>query len=386
MSLATRSERRSHWAMAFGISTVLHSGAFAYVFDLLPDFSAPPPPSAFEQITVAAVFVPQEDLAAMTAVPEQAPAIEPEPEPEPEAAPEPEPIAPVAPEPETLAAEEIPADVLAPEPETVLAPVLPEDGLVLQGASLEPERLAAVAPETLAADPTAQTLERLTPPAPVPTAPPAVSPPPSEQDLALQDLIDRIRGRLADPCLVALPQSQGPALPLLVQLIAEQDTAARRFQDEVLSDPDLPVDTRSILIDRRQCPALTFLRERGEYPAFGLALGLAAREVASGQSLVGTIDGIGGAYTSLLLVDDNGVVQDLRRFMRFTAGRAEFVVPVTRDGPARETSQILIAIVTPDRPATIGAEAGQLAERFFARLGPDLGPTARLSVVAFDVR
>lgn len=391
MILQAHPEQRSHWALAFGGASLLHVGGLLFALDLLPSFDAPAPPAFFEQISVATVFVPDDQLEAMIANPEGG-LPEPEPEPEPEAAPaeaapEPEPIAPTAPEAETLRADEATAEVMEQVTDQVLSPITPEGDLVLQGATVAVERIAAAAPEVLPPTEAEPVLpEPVAAPTEAPTLPAAAVAPPSEADLALQDLVQRIRARLSDPCLVALPQSQGPALPPLVQLIADQDLAMRRFQAEVLSDPDLPVDSRATLVDRRQCPALNFLRERPNYPAFQLGLALASREVASGEALVGTIEGVGGAYTSLLLIDDNGVVQDLRRFMRFTSGRAEFAVPVTRDGAARDTSQLLMAIATADRPGTIGAQAGQLAERFFPPLAAEIGSVASFAILTFDVR
>ena len=107
----------------------------------------------------------------------------------------------------------------------------------------------------------------------------------------------------------------------------------------------------------------------------------------SGGRLIGSIEGVSpGAYTALLLVDDNGVVQDLRRFIRFAGGKAEFDVPVSRDGDPRDTSQILIALAAPSRPPTITNLAGRLAEDFFPALAKDLPANASLAVLPFDLR
>jgi len=108
--------------------------------------------------------------------------------------------------------------------------------------------------------------------------------------------------------------------------------------------------------------------------------------IGSGGNLIGTIENVAGMYTSLLLIDDNGVVQDLRRFTSFSSGRAEFNVPVSRDGAPRDTSQILFAIATQTRPVTITNRAGYLAKDFFAQLQAEFGSSAIIALAPFEVR
>ncbi|MEL6680710.1 MAG: serine/threonine protein kinase, partial [Pseudomonadota bacterium] len=105
-----------------------------------------------------------------------------------------------------------------------------------------------------------------------------------------------------------------------------------------------------------------------------------------GQSLVGVLGNVAGRYTSLLIVDDNGVVQDLRRFVTFSGGQVTFDVPMTRAGPARDTNQLLVVLATPGRPRAVQEQAGRLAEDFFAALEAELGTDPLISVVPFRVR
>jgi len=275
----------------------------------------------------------------------------PEPVPEPEPAPEPAPAA------------EAPAEP-APPPEPAPQP--------------EPEPAAVVAPVAVQ-------------PAPPTLAEPIVAPPPPSADLeALRRLVSRIRKQFGDSCLIALPQVGAGRAPSVV-LLSDRDRSMVDFAAAVLPDPEAPdaylVSNRAVLVDARQCAAVNFLRARKEYPAFGLSLGLVSAEVLSGGRLIGSIEGEPkGAYTSLLLVDDNGVVQDLRRFLRFSGGKTEFEVPVTRDGDARDTSQVLIALATPDRLATVTNLSGRLAEEFFPALQKELPAKAAIAVLPFDLR
>ena len=84
---------------------------------------------------------------------------------------------------------------------------------------------------------------------------------------------------------------------------------------------------------------------------------------------------------TLLLVDDNGVVQDLSRFLTIAGSDARFDVPVFRNGPSRDTRQLLIALATAGRPAAVDQMAGQLAGDMFPALQSEL-QGARIGIVA----
>ncbi len=170
-------------------------------------------------------------------------------------------------------------------------------------------------------------------------------------------------------------------------VLGDNDLSIRNVASRVLEDTAAEIAPRPILLDRRQCPAVNFLRARDEYPAFGLSIGLVSNGILSGGRLIGRVDGLPeGAQTALLLVDDNGVVQDLRRFLSFSGGVAEFDIPVTRDGAMRDTSQLLIAVVTPARLNSVTNLAGQLAEDFFPAFSSEIGQMGAMAVIPFDLR
>lgn len=386
MILRQHSEHSIHWIMAFGLSTVAHAGAFVMFFDLWPSNMTPVQlPLEGPSISVTTVIFDEavfgaEETPEKTSIATTIPEVEPEQqaltssEPKPKAAPEslvPEKIEPVT-----------PVDI------THLNPIRPEDGTTLQGLTpltVTPERLAAITPDAQGTEQAAPL--RLTPvnapPLSQQSAPSAVAPTPEE--IALNNLVQKIRDRLGDPCLVALPQHQSGGDTLVI-VVADQDRAINTFAQAVLNDTDTPIEHRSVLIDARQCPALNLARESANYPSFRLSMNLRTPIVSSGGRLVGTIDNVAGMYTSLLLIDDNGVVQDLRRFTSFVSGRAEFDVPVSRAGTARDTSQLLFAIATQTRPNTISQRAGRLAEDFFPALQAELGSGSIIALVPFEVR
>ncbi|MBM2578071.1 hypothetical protein JQC91_17325 [Jannaschia sp. Os4] len=410
--LTGRSESGGHWAAASALSFGVHALGLAWVLGIVPDLSpAPPPPPRQTVITLApALELPPEavDAAAPTMGEAEAPA------PETAAtAPEAGALAPaaaeaVAPTAEVprLAGTEAPTASEAAPPAPAATAAVPR-AAIAPVESLGTAAIASLAPVAPTAAPVGDpapalpsvappaasagaaevaVLPSALPPAPAPAAPAAPAPAGPPPDPALVALIERIRARLDDACLVALPRPQADPLPPLVTTLTDRDATGAAFARAVLSDPGLPVEHRDLLVDARQCPALTFLRGAARYPAFALDLSLARSQLASGEVLNGRIDGAAGAYTSLLLVDDNGVVQDLRRFLRFSGGRAEFSIPMTRDGAPRETQALLIALATPGRPDAVARLAGRLAEEVFPALSAQVDARARLAVQAIDVR
>lgn len=208
---------------------------------------------------------------------------------------------------------------------------------------------------------------------------------PSAQDLAIGELITRIRAAVSDPCLVAIPRRDGEE-GIGLELLASTDRAMERFSQDVLTAEDSDLRQTRILIDPRQCPVLTYIRKNRSYPAMRMGLRLETTSVPSGGSLTGVLRGGAGRFITLLLIDDNGVVQDLQRFMSFSGNLARFEVPVTRNGPSRDTSQIILALATRRAATSIRDKNGDLAQDVFSGLSGELSDNAVLAIATFDVR
>ncbi len=331
-----------------------------------------------------ATVEPEEDPAQEPEVTESVSRPDPGPDPSSEASQpaEPEEISPVLPTEQTL---------------TAVRPAIPEverlsptgsqsaDGGASSGSSsvspVAPDRVTAGRLETaVAPESTERTVIAL------PQSDPSVQDAPlSEEAQTVNALVERIRGQLGEACLVALPQRTGDGNARLT-LISPDEQSIAEFSDAVVPGLEPEPLARDILIDRRQCPAVTFIRSQRSYPVGQLSMVVAADRVESGGRLIGTISGAAGRYVSLLLIDDNGVVQDLNRFVSFAGGQARFDVPVTRSGPPRDTGQILLALATAGRPSTIETEAGRLAEDVFPPLAEELGDQVAIGLVPFSVR
>ena len=339
-------ERRGHWVQALVISLALHGAAAAAIMDVLPSLPGRATPTApLPEIDITSLPLEQGIAAPVTLQPTSPTTLSA--------------VNPVAPDPApktgTPNVPDTPSQtVLTPSNDMLQAtrPVLRPDGTLHPSQPGTPsETVVAALPPGLgtsgaAGDPITGS---------------------SAQNEALADLIGQLRDRLAEPCLASMPQTLATDEVLLTTFSANDRAISDLFRD-LSGTVDLPMTERSVLLDARQCPAVDFVRAATTYPAFRLHLQIDAAEVASGDRLTGRVAGIGGNQATLLLIDDNGVVQDLRRFTLQSGDQLQFDVPVRRVGADRDTSQLLIALATPTRPEFIANLAGRLAEDFFPPL------------------
>lgn len=217
---------------------------------------------------------------------------------------------------------------------------------------------------------------------------PVAAPGPDQADVTdprLVELFNRIRDRLNESCLLALPALRGEN-QIQLGILAADDRRISALMRELTENLTTEVAEAAVLLDRRQCPALAFVRRDPQYPVLDLGLRLDSQDVSSGGALRGQIMGGAGWYNTLLLIDDNGVVHDLRRFLIRSADQILFDVPLARAGASRDTHQLVMAIATRTRPETISARSGELAERFFDRLTREIGPEAMIGVSSVYVR
>lgn len=204
-------------------------------------------------------------------------------------------------------------------------------------------------------------------------------------DPALRELIERIRSRLVDRCLVALARGGGDA-PIEILMVADNDQTIAAFETAVLSDIGFALERRRELVDPLQCAALDLIRAHPRYPTFPIAIGLSQTTIDSGESLTGVVRGLGGQTMSIMIVDDNGVAQNLQRFVTRFGQEYRFEIPMTRDGPARDTRQLLVVLATRTPLRALTTQDGQLAEDMFGALQAELaGQAFGLGLAIFDV-
>jgi serine/threonine protein kinase len=137
------------------------------------------------------------------------------------------------------------------------------------------------------------------------------------------------------------------------------------------------IDVRQVT--QPQCPAVTFLgRVRGERSR-ALRVKVANTSLKSGDALAGTVEGVGGGSIQLLLVSDEGAVQDLSALLKGTGDTRNFNLRMQRAGAAGAQPQLLVA-VTSAKPLETLKDAKSTASSLFplalveaARTGQAIG-------------
>ena len=122
------------------------------------------------------------------------------------------------------------------------------------------------------------------------------------------------------------------------------------------------IDVRQVTA--QQCPALTFLaRLRGERGRT-LRLRIGETNLKSGEALTGSVEGAGNDHVQLLLVSDEGLVQDLSALLKPAGESRTFNLRMQRVGAAGAQPQLLIA-VTSARPLETLRDAKSPADPLF---------------------
>ncbi|CTQ33345.1 hypothetical protein [Jannaschia rubra] len=306
------------------------------------------------------------------------------------------PLAPIA-APHTLAPigpltplDPIPPSVAGAVPPAALTPVGPLPGPSVAVAPVAAEAGPASAP---IGDPDAPVIAALPPVAPAerPGHEPdtivsgsSQTSAPSVQDVSVGELLDRVAKVPGQDCTLALPRRAG-ADGAALALIGTDGGALDRLAQAILTGDLAATPQTRALIDPRQCHALDWLRGAPDHPATRLGLRLDATVVDSGTALTGIVQGVAGRYLTVLLIDDNGVVQDLGPFTTVAGNVARIDAPVNRDGPARDTRQIVVALTTRTAPSDLRDRMGRLAEDVFTGLPDDI-LRGDLGVETVDIR
>lgn len=203
------------------------------------------------------------------------------------------------------------------------------------------------------------------------------------------EILDYLRALPDIPCFAALP-ALDTAGQLRLEVFGPAQTGLEAFRAGLEEETGLVPGMVLRAVTQGQCETLDFIRRNRDYPAFSLYLSLSERRLASGSQVEGAIHMAGPRALTLLLVDNAGRVQSLDRFLRPSAdGRAGFTVPMTLQGPAVETWQLLMAIAT-DSPleVTQSLSGAQEAAPVFARLRAEIatrGHAPDLALIAFSL-
>ena len=187
-------------------------------------------------------------------------------------------------------------------------------------------------------------------------------------------------------CLIALPSRFGTD-GIGLSVIGSDDVAMIDYLETVLTDTSDSITQARILVGSPQCPALDFISANRDYPATRIGLRLEKTQIRSGGRLLGLLQlPTASSDVLLLLIDNNGVVQDLVDFTQTKDTILRFEVPMTRVGPLRDTRQLLLAVASQKPLDDLRRRNGQLAQDVFGDLPADLARNAALAVIGFEVR
>ncbi|WP_417257193.1 hypothetical protein [Celeribacter halophilus] len=206
----------------------------------------------------------------------------------------------------------------------------------------------------------------------------------SASDLVIAQLLTRIRNSTAPRCTLALPRRNADG-QVGLSLIGADRTALNSYSAELLADLDTVTRVREE-IDPRQCAALDAVALSSSYPATRIGFSLAATSVQSGDNIEARIVGAGGLDIAVLLIDDNGVVQDLARFTTIEDGVPVISAPVARAGQSRETRQLLMVLGSGNGAFDLTDMDGRMAEEVFSSLNRSLLEQSAFALASFDVR
>ena len=210
--------------------------------------------------------------------------------------------------------------------------------------------------------------------------------PPTSRDVAVANLIRQIQDQDDIECLIALPSRFGTD-GIGLSVIGSDDVAMIDYLETVLTDTSDSITQARILVGSPQCPALDFISANRDYPATRIGLRLEKTQIRSGGRLLGLLQlPTASSDVLLLLIDNNGVVQDLVDFTQTKDGILRFEVPMTRVGPLRDTRQLLLAVASQKPLDDLRRRNGQLAQDVFGDLPADLARNAALAVIGFEVR
>ena len=201
-------------------------------------------------------------------------------------------------------------------------------------------------------------------------------------------IVDFVRRYAGGDCFIALP-AMNAAGGVTFQTFGRDKALEDAFRQALLGLDGLRAEISSGNVADPQCLALSFARDASRYPGFSLIIDLDEDDMKSGARLSGSVLNANGRELHLLVIDDEGLVQSLDRFLAAGDVDRAFSVPLTLTGGPVETKQILIAIATSDRLAALAGPFNEPAESYFRRLSEQIesaGADIDLAVEGFSVR
>ena len=173
-------------------------------------------------------------------------------------------------------------------------------------------------------------------------------------------------------CFAALPSLGEATGDLTLETFARTGAELETFRAEMEEEAGVVPNSVLLPIADVQCPALAFLAETANYPAFSIYFDLPKRYYSSGDQLAGRILNTGTDQVYLLIIDDDGTVQSVGPYLQPGDGEMRFSFFVTFLGEQVDTKQVLLAIASEEPLATLDRFSRVTADILFPLLREEL--------------
>ncbi len=172
---------------------------------------------------------------------------------------------------------------------------------------------------------------------------PDARPPEPQQGPA--DVSKVIAGFPGGQCFHAVPASFGGRPPLITSYAAT-DATLDAFESHIKSSNMGAVELQRRSIQSLQCAAIEFAHRTAMPLQTAFSIELEQSLVSDGGEVSGRISGLSATWLYLLLVDDEGMAQDVSRYAAASPGGAVLNIPVHVKGQGKVKPQLLLAIAS----------------------------------------
>ena len=120
------------------------------------------------------------------------------------------------------------------------------------------------------------------------------------------------------------------------------------------------------LVTPQQCPAITFLNRLRVDGGRSPRISLGSVKLQPGETLVGSIENFANRVVELLLISDNGLVQNMSYLLKPGTDALSFAIDIPRsDQASGSTSQLVMAVATPRVLDSLRQPTPTPADQFF---------------------
>ncbi|KQT57502.1 MULTISPECIES: hypothetical protein [unclassified Aureimonas] len=197
-----------------------------------------------------------------------------------------------------------------------------------------------------------------------------------------------VRGYQGGGCFAALTIATGDDR-LSIAGFSRDETELAGFEDALEKRTGPRPEAAARTVSQAQCAVLAFARGQAAYPDFPVRLTLQPDTIASGATIAGRIVGVGERPLTMLILDDEGRIQDASFLLsREPGGDWVFETPLSLTGDPVPTVQLFVALAGAGPISTMRPPVPVEARRYFVeidRLLKQKGQSLDVALAAFTV-